>query len=102
MVESLVRGKDSQRILNETPWDVLKIDKLKNAKNIHHNENILTLIYYLVQSKHLCHEFQQKYIHTYHSRFIPERVAEVSQIFLRDTLVLPKLVSYEEHCRRDR
>jgi amino acid permease len=34
-----------------------------------------------------------KYIHTYYSRFIPERVAEVSQIFLRDTLVLPKLVS---------
>jgi muramidase (phage lysozyme) len=44
------------------------------------------------------------YIHTYtyHSRFIPEGVAEVSQIFLRDTYVLPKLVSYEEHCRRDR
>jgi hypothetical protein len=36
------------------------------------------------------------YIHTYHSRFIPEGVAEVSQIFLRDTHVLPKLVSYEE------
>jgi hypothetical protein len=42
------------------------------------------------------------HIHTYHSRFIPEGVAEVSQIFLRDTHVLPKLVSYEEHCRRDR
>jgi hypothetical protein len=42
------------------------------------------------------------YIHTYHSRFIPEGVAEVSQIFLRDTHVLPKLASYEEHCRRDR
>jgi hypothetical protein len=41
-------------------------------------------------------------IHTYHSRFIPEGVAEVSQIFLRDTHVLPKLVSNEEHCRRDR
>jgi hypothetical protein len=27
---------------------------------------------------------------------------EVSQIFLRDTHVLPKLVSNEEHCRRDR
>jgi hypothetical protein len=36
------------------------------------------------------------YIHTYHSRFIPEGVAEVSQIVLRDTHVLPKLVSYEE------
>jgi hypothetical protein len=42
------------------------------------------------------------YIHTYHSRFIPKGVAEVSQIFLQDTHVLPKFVSYEEHCRRDR
>jgi hypothetical protein len=39
--------------------------------------------------------------YTYHSRFIPEVVAEVSQIFLRDTHVLPKLVNYEEHCRLD-
>jgi hypothetical protein len=31
------------------------------------------------------------YIHIYHSRFIPEGVAEVRQIFLRDTQVLPKL-----------
>jgi hypothetical protein len=40
----------------------------------------------------------QKYvfIHTYHSRFIPEGVAEVSEIFLRDTHNLPKLVSYED------
>jgi hypothetical protein len=48
----------------------------------------------------LCrHQVQFDYIHTYHSRFIPEGVAEVSQIFLRDSHVLPKLVSYEEHCR---
>jgi hypothetical protein len=40
--------------------------------------------------------------HIYHSRFTPEGVAEVSQIFLRDTHVLPKLVNYDEHCRRDR
>jgi hypothetical protein len=33
------------------------------------------------------------YIHTYHSRFIPEGVAEVSQIFHRDTHVLPTLVA---------
>jgi hypothetical protein len=33
-----------------------------------------------------------------HSRFIPEWVAEVSQIFLRGTHVLSKLVRYEEHC----
>jgi hypothetical protein len=41
------------------------------------------------------------YLHTYHSRFIPEGVAEVSQIFLRDTHVLPKLVSYKEHYYTD-
>jgi hypothetical protein len=29
--------------------------------------------------------------YTYHSRFIPEGVAEASQIFLRDTHILPKL-----------
>jgi hypothetical protein len=42
------------------------------------------------------------YIHSYHSRFIPEGVAEASQIFLQDIHVLPKLVSYEKHRRRDR
>jgi hypothetical protein len=30
-------------------------------------------------------------LHKYHSRFIPEGVAEVSQIFRQDTHVLPKL-----------
>jgi hypothetical protein len=35
------------------------------------------------------------HIHTYHSRFIREGVAEVSQILLQDTHVLPKLVSYK-------
>jgi hypothetical protein len=40
-------------------------------------------------------------IHTTHA-LSPKGVAEVSQILLRDTHVLPKLVSYEEHCRRDR
>jgi hypothetical protein len=34
-------------------------------------------------------------IHTYQSRFIPEGVAEASQIFLREAHVLPKLLSYE-------
>jgi hypothetical protein len=42
------------------------------------------------------------YIHTFHSRFIPERVVEASQIFLRDTYVFPKLLGYDEYCRRDR
>jgi hypothetical protein len=41
-------------------------------------------------------------IHTYHLRLIPEGLAEVSQIFLKDTYLLPILVSYEEHGRRDR
>jgi hypothetical protein len=41
-------------------------------------------------------------IHIYIYTIIPEGVAEVSQIFLQNTHVLPKLVSYEEHCRRDR
>jgi hypothetical protein len=31
-------------------------------------------------------------VHTYHSRFIPEGVTELSQIFLRDTHVLPMLL----------
>jgi hypothetical protein len=39
------------------------------------------------------------YIHTYHSRFFPEGVAEAFQIFLRDAHVLPKLLSYEKYCR---
>jgi hypothetical protein len=45
------------------------------------------------------------FIHTYTYlplTLYPEGVAEVSQILLRDTDVLPKLVSYEEHCKRDR
>jgi hypothetical protein len=39
-------------------------------------------------------------LHTDHSRFILEEVPEASQIVLRDTHVLPKLLSYEEYCRR--
>jgi hypothetical protein len=42
------------------------------------------------------------YIHTCHSRCIPEGVAEVFQIFLRVAHVLSKLFSYEQYCRRDR
>jgi hypothetical protein len=41
------------------------------------------------------------YIHTYHSRFISEGVAEGSQILLQDAHVLPKLLSYEEYNSRD-
>jgi hypothetical protein len=60
------------------------------------------LITYSCTSGNMKLKLFTSYIHTYHSRFIPEGVAEVTQIFLRDTYVLPKLVSYEEHCRRDR
>jgi hypothetical protein len=44
---------------------------------------------------HLQFDIGAYYIHTYHSRFIPEGVAEASQIFLRDAHVLPQLFSYE-------
>jgi hypothetical protein len=36
-------------------------------------------------------EFEDTQRDTHHSRFIPEGVAELFQIFLRDTHVLPKL-----------
>jgi hypothetical protein len=42
------------------------------------------------------------YIDTYHSHFIPEGVAEATQIFLRDAHVISKLLGYEEYFRRDR
>jgi hypothetical protein len=45
---------------------------------------------------------KETYIHTYHSRLIPEGVAEATHILPRDTHVLPKLLSYEEYCRRGR
>jgi hypothetical protein len=59
----------------------------------HKASNFYELYFYVTATKKI-------HIHTYHSRFIPEGVAEVSQIFPRDTPVLPKLVSYEEHCSR--
>jgi hypothetical protein len=42
------------------------------------------------------------HVNIYHSRFIPDRVAEALQIFLRDAHVLQKLLSYENYCKRDR
>jgi hypothetical protein len=61
--------------------------------------NLWDIIIHFV--KYLEH-FEDKMHHWCHTLFIPEEVAEISQIFLRDTHVLPKLVSCEEHCRRDR
>jgi hypothetical protein len=46
----------------------------------------------------VCRPASRQQIHTYYSRFVSERVAETSQIFLRATMatnVLPKLPSYE-------
>jgi hypothetical protein len=48
------------------------------------------------------HTKQNTNLYTYHFRSIPEGVAEASQILLQDAHVLPKLLSYEELCRRDR
>jgi lipid-A-disaccharide synthase-like uncharacterized protein len=39
------------------------------------------------------------YLHTYNSRFIPDGVAEASQIFVQTRFTL-KFLSYEKHCRR--
>jgi hypothetical protein len=51
---------------------------------------------FLSQTPHrIIKHYIHTYIHTYHSRLIPEGVAAVSQIFLRNTHVLPKLISYE-------
>jgi hypothetical protein len=51
----------------------------------------------------LFNSFDEKIVlYTYHSRLISEGAAEASQIFLRDAHVLPKRLSYAEHCRRDR
>jgi hypothetical protein len=36
-------------------------------------------------------------LHTYHSPFILEEIAETSQIFLLDTHILPKWLSYEKY-----
>jgi hypothetical protein len=55
-----------------------------------------------------CTHVPSKVSHTNHSRFIPEGVAEASiflysiEIFLHDAYVLPKLLSYEEYCSRNR
>jgi hypothetical protein len=43
---------------------------------------------------------QNKRIIYFHPRFIPEGVAETSQILFRDAHVLSKLFGYEEYCRR--
>jgi hypothetical protein len=52
-------------------------------------------VYYQVISLLLSNEYLlHTYIHTYHSRFIPEGVAEASQIFLRHAHVIPIIYYY--------
>jgi hypothetical protein len=41
-------------------------------------------LWFTVHYSH-CRKYQRSILHTYHSRFIPEGVAEAFQIFLRDT-----------------
>jgi hypothetical protein len=45
----------------------------------------------------LCQNDIGTYVYTYHSCFIPEKEAETSQIFLRDTQVLSKFFSYDKY-----
>jgi hypothetical protein len=53
---------------------------------------LITIIFHTVSGEYVTH----------HSQFIPEEVAETSQMFLRDTRIIPKLLSYEKYFRRDR
>jgi hypothetical protein len=41
------------------------------------------------------------YIHTYHSRFILQGVTETTQIFLPDTHILLKWLSYKKYLAKD-
>jgi hypothetical protein len=67
------------------------MDYLVKKHLIKHTKNGTVSFVWLI-----CDIFQTTFlIHTYHSRFIPEAVAEASQIFRRGTHVLPKLFSYE-------
>jgi hypothetical protein len=42
------------------------------------------------------------YAYAYNSRFIPERVADTSQIFLSKPPTVYQTDSYKKYCRRDR
>jgi hypothetical protein len=51
-------------------------------------------LYSIISSKNInC--LWKNYIHTHHSRFIPEGIAEASQLLLRDAHGLSKSFSYE-------
>jgi hypothetical protein len=57
-----------------------------NDRQRHPRFTKITIFFYFCPGHHT----RPSLIHTYHSRFLPEGVAEVSQIFLRNTHVLPK------------
>jgi hypothetical protein len=61
-----------------TLYNNLYIYKIKSHTYIHTTRAL---------SPKYCYDIH-RYIHRYHSRFIPEGVAEVSQIFLRDTQII--------------
>jgi hypothetical protein len=72
-------------------------------QNLFLKENSVTRFFYF-SWRHikLCiFNYKNIHKHTYNSRFIPEGVAEASQIFLGCAYVLPKRLSYEEYCRCD-
>jgi hypothetical protein len=54
----------------------------------------LLFFYYVVLNS-------QYSLHSYHSHFNPDRV-EMSQVFLQGTHILPKWLTCEKYCRRDR
>jgi hypothetical protein len=56
----------------------------------------------VILTRRLTYNAFLNYIHTFHSRFIPEGVADASQILFWATHVLPKLLSCEKYCRRDK
>jgi hypothetical protein len=53
------------------------------------------LFYFILEQLLLLSFFIHTYLHTYHSRLIPERVVESSLIFLQDAHGLPKRHGYE-------
>jgi hypothetical protein len=58
-----------------------------------------SILYYHSSSPCSLLLFSYCLIHTCHSRFIFEGEAKTSKIFSRDTIILPKWVSYEKYCR---
>jgi hypothetical protein len=70
-------------------WDYVR--ELWNRQQGRQVSNNLMIAKVYRRQKYCVHpSISLAHLHTYHLRFIPEGVAEVSQIFLRNTHVLPK------------